>query len=300
MSTPTLGIDLGGTKTAIGLVQGGSILDRRTIATPQQGFDSVIDAIVSTAQEVLSGTDGVRAAGIGSPGPLDFATGRIRWAPNIYGMDDKPLVQALADGLGMHVEMENDANAAGYAEHLYGAASGLESSIFVTLSTGIGGGLFIGDRVIRGAHGLGGEIGHMIMLPGGPLGGDGHLGTLEGIAAGRSIGRDATYAYGKEMTSRDVFSRAAAGEQKAVRLVDNAADFTAMGLANLSKIFDPHAFVLGGGLAMSGDFYLDRVKDRYRHHMEGYPAADVLLARLGGDAGLVGAAAVAARSLESE
>lgn len=295
----TLGIDLGGTKTALGLVQGGTVLARARIDTPQTGFDSVVAAIAEAAGALLADHpefSTVSHAGIGSPGPLDFDSGRILWAPNIYGMEDGPIVAALEELLDLPVELENDANAAGFAEHLYGAARGLSSSVYLTLSTGIGGGLFIGDQVIRGAHGIAGEVGHMTVLPGGPVGGDGHLGTLEAIAAGRAIARDATYGYGLALEAPEVFERARKGERTALSIIDNATEFTALGMANIVKLFDPAAFVLGGGMTNAGDFYLERIRTALDRYLVSYPQPEVRLAELSGDAGIIGAAAVAARA----
>lgn len=293
----TLGIDLGGTKILAAVVSEGRVLDRVRVDTPQTGFADVVAAMAGAARELISRGHEVTAVGVGSPGPLDHERGRVVWAPNIAGMVDAPVVDALREELGLPVALENDANAAGYAEHLYGAAKGLRSSVYVTLSTGIGGGLFVGETLVRGAHGLAGEIGHITLLPGGPMGGDGHTGSLEAIAAGRSIARDASYAYGQPMNTVEVFERARAGERKALGIVENAALFTGIGLANIQKVFDPEAFVLGGGLTAAGDFYLDRVKAAARRYLEGFCEPVFLMAVLGGDAGAIGAAAVAEREL---
>ena len=293
----TLGIDLGGTKILAAVVSEGRVLDRVRVDTPQTGFADVVAAMAGAARELISRGHEVTAVGVGSPGPLDHERGRVVWAPNIAGMVDAPVVDALREELGLPVALENDANAAGYAEHLYGAAKGLRSSVYVTLSTGIGGGLFVGETLVRGAHGLAGEIGHITLLPGGPMGGDGHNGSLEAIAAGRSIARDASYAYGQPMNTVEVFERARAGERKALGIVENAALFTGIGLANIQKVFDPEAFVLGGGLTAAGDFYLDRVKAAARRYLEGFCEPVFLMAVLGGDAGAIGAAAVAEREL---
>lgn len=293
----TLGIDLGGTKTAIALVSGGEILARTRIETPQTGFDDVVRGIAEACRTLLADNrelGDVSRAGIGSPGPLDLQKGTVLWAPNIVGMEDGPIVSALEEQLQLPVHLENDANAAGFAEHLYGAARGLETSVFLTLSTGIGGGLFIGDRVIHGAHGIAGEVGHMTILPGGPVGGDGHLGTLEAIAAGRAIAREASYGYGIDMDAPEVFERARRGEHIATVIIDNATEFTALGMANIVKIFDPAAFVLGGGLVSAGSYYLDRIMAAFTRHLRGYPVPEVRVASLGSDAGVIGAAAVAA------
>lgn len=295
-----LGIDLGGTKVLAALVEGGAVLERRLVDTPQSGFADVVDAIAAACLPLLAAAgergESAPSVGIGSPGPLDYDSGKVIFAPNIAGMVDAPLVAALESRLSLSVELENDANAAGYAEHLFGAARGFGSSVYVTLSTGIGGGIFIGDSLLRGAHGLAGEIGHMTVLPGGPVGGDGIGGSLEGIAAGRSIARDAGYVYGRAMEAPELFDRAKAGEAKALAIVDNAARFAGIGIANVAKTVDPAVFVIGGGLTRAGDFYLDKVRASVDEHLRGYPKAELKPAELGHDAGVIGAAAVAVRA----
>ncbi|MEX2535666.1 MAG: ROK family protein [Trueperaceae bacterium] len=294
----TLGLDLGGTKIAAAVVQDGEVLDSERCITPRSGFVSVLDALARVATELLARHPDVAAVGIGSPGPLDYERGVVLFAPNIPGMEGAPLVSGLEERLRMKVALENDANAAGYAEHLYGAARDLDTSIYVTISTGIGGGLFIGDRLIRGAHGLAGEIGHMIMLPGGPIDGDGHHGTLEALAAGRAIAREASYAYGVPMNTEETFERARSGERKALAIIDNAARFTGIGVANLVKVFDPAGFVVGGGMSQVGDFYLDRIRAAAEEYLIGYPMPELRPARLGTEAGVIGAAAVAAKGAQ--
>jgi glucokinase len=289
----TLGLDLGGTKIAAAVVDDGRVRDRGRATTPQSGFADVLEALVRVSRELLGRHPDIVGVGIGCPGPLDFERGRVRFAPNIAGLEDAPLVDALSERLELPVVLENDANAAGFAEHRYGAARDLETSVYVTLSTGIGGGVFIGDRVLRGAHGLAGEIGHMVLLPGGPTGGDGHTGTLEAIAAGRSMARDASYVFSRPVDVAELFSLARGGERRALAIVNNAAHFTGIGLANVVKVVDPHGFVLGGGVVSGGDFYVDRVRRALALALDGYPSAEVRLAELGGDAGVIGAAAVA-------
>jgi glucokinase len=292
-----LGLDLGGTKIAAATVRDGVVLARGRLETPQTGFDDVLDALVAAAEPLLA--DGaVEVVGIGCPGPLDFRAGRVRFAPNIAGLEDAPLVEALGARLGLPVVLENDANAAGYAEHRYGAARDFASSVFVTLSTGIGGGLFVGNEVLHGAHGLAGEIGHMVLLPGGPTGGDGHAGTWEALAAGRSIARDASYVASRPVTTEQAFALAKGGDRRMRSIVDQAARFTGLGLANLVKVVDPEGFVLGGGMIAVGDFYLDRVRAAFEAALVGYATPELRLAQLGSDAGVIGAAAVAAHAAQ--
>jgi glucokinase len=294
----TLGLDLGGTKIAAALVRDsdGTVLTRTRLDTPQSGFKDVIAALTRASEALLAqAPEGVGAIGIGCPGPLDLAAGKVRFAPNIAGMEDAPLVEALQVSLARTVVLENDANAAGYAEHRFGAARDLASSIFVTLSTGIGGGIFIGDEVLHGANGMAGEIGHMVVLPGGPVGGDGHAGTWEGLAAGRAIARDASYVFSRSMSSEELFALAQTGDRRALAIVEQAASVTGIGLANLVKVIDPAGIVLGGGLTSVGPFYLDRVQRALEASLVGYPLPQVRVAQLGGDAGVIGAAAVAAQ-----
>jgi glucokinase len=293
----TLGLDLGGTKIAAGVVEDGRVVASHRADTPQTGFADVLEALVAAAEEVLAGHRDVAAVGIGCPGPLDFERGRVRFAPNIAGLEDAPLVESLSERIDLPVVLENDANAAGYAEHRFGAARDLPTSVYVTLSTGIGGGVFVGDRVLRGANGLAGEIGHMVLLPGGPIGGDGHTGTWEAIAAGRSMARDASYVFSRPMGNEELFALARDGDRHARVILDNAARFTGIGLANIVKVVDPHGFVLGGGLTAGGDVYVDRVRRALEEALAGYPRPDVRLAELGPEAGVIGAAAVAEREV---
>lgn len=293
----TIGLDLGGTKIAAAVVRHGEVLRHSRRATPQSGANDVIHALIASARELLTDHGDALAVGIGCPGPLDFERGRVRFAPNIAGMEDAPLVDALREALSLPVVLENDANAAGYAEHRYGAARDLTTSVYVTLSTGIGGGIFVGDRVLRGAHGLAGEVGHMTLLPGGPVGGDGHAGSWEALAAGRSMARDASYVYSRPVSTAELFDLARAGDRKALAIVDNAARFTGIGLANIVKVVDPDGFVFGGGVSGVGPFYLDRVRNALETASAGYPQPHLRVAELGDDAGVIGAAAVAAMEL---
>lgn len=291
-----LGLDLGGTKIAAAIVRDGEVLARARRETPQTGFADVLDALVGVAGELLAGA-AVDAVGVGCPGPLDLARGRVRFAPNIAGMEDAPLVAALEARLGRPVVLENDANAAGYAEHRFGAARDLASSVYVTLSTGIGGGIFVGDEVLHGAHSMAGEIGHMVVLPGGPVEGDGHGGTWEGLAAGRAIARDASYVFSRPVSTEEAFALARNGDRRALAIIDQAARYTGLGLANLTKVLDPQGFVLGGGMVSVGAFYLDRIRAAFDEALVGYAAPELRVARLGGDAGVIGAAAVATHTV---
>ena len=289
----TLGLDLGGTKIAAAVVEEGVVLARQRVATPQTGLEAVITALTTVSKALLAAHPEVRGVGIGSPGPLDLNKGVVLFAPNIPGMQNAPLVARLQSELGLKVTLENDANAAGYAEHRYGAARDLSSSVYITLSTGIGGGLFVADTVIHGVTGTAGEIGHMTLLPNGPLCGCGHHGCWEALASGRAVARDASFSYGEVLTTQAVFERAKAGEPKASSIVHQAALFTGMGIANLLKILDPDGFVLGGGMSGVGAFYLDKIRAAAEKFAVGFAPTVIRTAELGADAGVIGAAAIA-------
>lgn len=295
----TLGLDLGGTKILAAVVENGQILDRKLVPTPRTGYGAVLDALTHAAQALLENYPDVTRVGLGSPGPLDIRAGKVVFAPNIPGLEDVAIAADLSGRLGLGVTLENDANAAGYAEHLYGAAKNLQSSVYITISTGIGGGIFVGDRVVRGAYGVAGEVGHVTLQTGGPLCGCGHYGCWEALAAGRALARDASHAYGVSVTTEGVFVRAQAGERLALQVVDQAAMYTGLALANLLKTLDPDGFVLGGGMMRSGDFYLTKVQAAADTFTRGFPTVRLYLAELGTDAGVIGAAAVAARELSA-
>ena len=288
----TLGLDVGGTKIAAAVVEDGNILAKEQIPTPQEGLESFLNALESLSKQLLANHD-VEAVGIGLPGPIDFAKGAVRFTANIAGLDNAPIVDLLQQRLGIKVVLENDANAAGFAEHKYGAAKNLNSSLFITISTGIGGGLYFKDTIIRGANGTAGEIGHTTVMPHGPLCGCGQLGCWEALASGKAIAKEASFSYGQTLTTQEIFERAKAGERKAVMVVDNAAYFTGIGLCNLQKIFDPDVFVIGGGLSQVGAFYLDKVQSYADRFNQGFPRVNVKVVELGTDAGVIGAAAVA-------
>ena len=293
----TIGLDLGGTKIAGAVVEDGKILLQHRRKTPRTGGDDVIRALAEMARALLDKYPDVTRVGVGSPGPIDLKAGKVLFAPNIPGMENVSITAGLREMLGLEVILENDANAAGYAEHLYGAAVDLDSSIYVTISTGVGGGIFLDDRVLHGANGIAGEVGHMTLQADGPLCGCGHYGCWEAIAAGRAIARDGSYAYNAPMRTEEVFARAEAGERRALKIIDNAARYTGVGLANLQKAFDPDGFVIGGGMSQAGSFYMDKIQAAADVFSVGYPPVKLRLAKLGTDAGVIGAAAVASRGL---
>lgn len=292
----TLGLDLGGTKIAAGVLTDDGLKGYFERPTPQTGDgDAVARAIAEAGREAVRQSGlAVAVAGVGTPGPLDFAEGVVRFAPNIPGLVDYPLRERLEDWLGMRVILENDANAAALAEHHFGAAQGAKHSLYVTVSTGIGGGVIINGRVHRGAYGQGGEVGHLTVVPGGPLCGCGRQGCLEAVASGRALERDASYAYGEPLSAEALFVRFHDGEAKAVSLVEGAARHLGVALASLQKVLDPEVIVLGGGVVLGGgEDFVAAIRRAYEEHLRGWKAAPIRTARLGRSVGVIGAALAA-------
>ena len=295
----TLGIDLGGTKIAVAAIENGEILALKSVATPQSGYQAVLAEIIGLAEQLLGSYQDIKALGLGVPGPVDYRLGSILFASNIRGLKDAKIAPDLQKALKLPVFIENDANAAGFAEHVYGAAKDLGSSIYVTLSTGIGGGMFIGDKIVRGHHGSAGEIGHMILQPDGPICGFGHSGCWEALASGRAIARDLGHSNNEKTTTRMVFEKAKAGDRKALTVVNNAARFSGRALANLQKVFDPEGFVIGGGMLKAGPFYLDKIQKAADYYSMGFPNVKIFPAKLSVNAGVIGASTVASMAMRN-
>jgi glucokinase len=287
-----IGVDIGGTKISVGVLVGEPqhLVSKIIEPTPQAGWQAVLDQVVVQVQELRNQYPKTRAVGVGVPGPPNFAKGEVRFAPNIPGFVDVPLVSYLNQKLGLPIALENDANAAGLAEAVLGAAKGTSSSIFITVSTGIGGGICIRDRVWHGHNGIAGEIGHVIALQGGASSGVGQSGALEALASGRAIARDVSFALGREISTKEAFELAQAGNSVAKGVVDNALHFIGRMLGDMQKVFDPEVFVLGGGVAEVGQYFFDRVQAAADHSVGGFAPVQIRRAQMGYDAGVIGAA----------
>lgn len=218
----SIGVDVGGTKIATGVLRGDQLLGRHVQPTPETGWEAVLDAIATQVLDLQAQHPDARLVGVGIPGPLNADRTRVKFAPNIYGFTDVPMVDGLRDRLGQRIILENDAKAAALAEAHMGAARGTESSIYVTVSTGIGAGIVLNGRIWRGRHGIAGEIGHITALPGGPVSGAGLDGALEAVASGTAIARDASYALNRDVSTAEAFTLAEQGHPGARRVIAQA------------------------------------------------------------------------------
>lgn len=303
-----VGVDVGGTNIRAGVVDGaGAILDQQRAATPDDGARR-LEAIVDLVTQVV-GRVGAHGApvGVGAAGLVDLS-GVVRYAPNL-DWRDAPLRDDLAAALGVTVRVENDAAAAAWGEYSVGAAQhATGGALMLTVGTGVGGGLIMDDRLVRGATGIGGEFGHMIVAEGGPRCPCGNRGCLEALASGSAIGRmgreaveggeDAGSALhaAKEVTGTAVTRAARQGDALAVRVLARAGTWLGVGIASLVNSLDPEVVLIGGGALSAGDLLLAPATEAYQARVVARryrTVPPVMRAELGDDAGLIGAALLA-------
>jgi len=313
------GIDLGGTKilSLVASTKGETLGQKRRPTRAQEGPQAVIGRMVDSlrAAAAKAGLDIGRLAGVGavSPGPLDYASGVIEDSPNLPGWRGVPLADEMRAALGVPVFVDNDATAAALGECTFGAGRGYRHVIYVTVSTGIGGGIIIDGRVYRGASGAAGEVGHQVVEEGGPQCSCGRHGCLEELASGTAIAHRAheLIAQGKgtgiarmarngePITALTVHRAAREGDPEARRIVEEAGHYLGVGLANLVNIFNPELIIIGGGLTKMGRMLLDPARKVVRS--EPFPQArkDVRIVRaaLGERVGALGAVALAMEGL---
>ncbi len=307
--TTTIGIDIGGTKIAAGLVDdAGRVLAQTRRATDPQDPVAIEDAVIAAVAE-LSAEHEISGVGVAAAGFVSPARDGMVFAPNI-AWRDYPLRERLARGIDVPIVVENDANAAGWAEFRFGAGRSARSMVMLTLGTGLGGALILDDRLLRGAFGAAAELGHMRVVPHGHYCGCGHEGCWEMYASGRALTRAARMALvtdedragrlrelaaadGTKVKGQHVTRAAAEGDPLARELVTELGEWVGAGIADLVAVLDPELFVIGGGVADTGDLVLEAARREFRNQLSarGYrPEAQILLAELGNEAGIVGAA----------
>jgi glucokinase len=311
-----VGIDLGGTKILAAVIAAdNSILGRAKVATPaQEGEAAILGAIVSCVDEALAAArlerGAIAAAGIGSPGPLDLESGVILFTPNL-NVRDFALGPCLSGILGCPVMLQNDVRVGGYAEFRLGAGRGYREMIAAFVGTGIGGCLISQGRIVAGATGNAGELGHVVVKAGGPRCGCGAKGCLEALASRTAINRRVTKAIrkgiptilrdkvtskGGRLKSGHLADAVAAGDEVAVRAVSRAAHYLGLALGGLINVLGPEIVIIGGGVAQAlGDPWIALVREVARAQALVDREATIRIepAALGDDAGIHGAALLA-------
>ena len=305
LSRPVGAIDLGGTsvRAAVVDVNGGITGFVAGATEASQGPDAVIDRIVAVLRNSLTRAavdiSELVAVGIGAPGPLDWDTGVIHEAPNLPGWKEVPLAARIADATGLPTFLENDANAAALAENQYGVARGSENMLYITVSTGVGGGLILDGELWHGAYGSAGEFGHMTVDFEGPLCDCGNRGCIEAIAAGPDIaawvvkqiaaGRSSSLSSQTDLSGRDVVEAAQQGDALAVSALERAGRAVGFGVVNVAHLVNLDTVVIGGGIANAGDLLFDPIRATVREHLLESTAPNLRLEpwSLGEDVGLL-------------
>ena len=311
-----IGIDIGGTKIAGAVVSdGGVILAEQRVATDAGDSEAIIDAVVTMVQVLASAHD-VSAVGVAAPGFIDVEQSTVYYTPNINWRNE-PLRDRLRDRLNLPVSIDNDANAAGWAEYRFGAGRTVSDMTMLTIGTGVGGAIVTRGGLFRGGFGTGAELGHMRMVPDGLPCGCGARGCIEQYGSGRALLRmaneiadvggiglalaDARRVYG-ELDGNIVGGLIAAEDPGAIRALEQLGHGLGQACASLSAVLDPELFVFGGGVAAAGDLLLNPIRDAYRENLpaRGYhPEPTFVIAELVNDAGVVGAADLARLRLGS-
>ncbi len=309
----TIGIDVGGTKIAAGVVDTeGAIVARAIRDTPARSVDDTADAICAAAAELIAAHP-VEAIGIGAAGYVSSDRSTVLFAPNLAWRDE-PLGRRVSDKLGLPVFVENDANAAAWGEFVFGAAKHVEHMVCVTIGTGIGGGIVIDGQLLRGQHGVAAEIGHMRVVPGGHRCGCGARGCWEQYASGtalvregRALAESGALAAAQmlsvcgitdpaKLTGPMITAAASSGDPCATELLEDLGGWLGEGLASIVTLFDPSKIVIGGGVSAAKDLLLapaQRAFDRHLPARANRPHPTFGIAELGNDAGIIGAADLA-------
>jgi glucokinase len=299
-----IGVDLGGTKIAAGVVDGeGKLLERAELPSDIDDATAVVAQIGELAGRLS--VEGVTGVGIGAAGIVDHETGHYFYGPNT-GLRDFDLAKEASEAVRLPVRIDNDANCAAWAEHRFGVGRGCRDFICVTLGTGIGGGFVIAGRPYRGAHGGAAEIGHMMVDPDGPLCGCGRHGCWEQFASGLALERMALEGIGNHPESvltehfhagrirgQAITLAARTGDAFARDLVAVMARWVGLGLGSLVNILEPDRIAIAGGIVRDWDLFAEGARSAMLEQMEAdtrRPQPELLPAELGSDAGIVGAA----------
>ncbi len=309
----TIGLDVGGTKIAAGVVDdAGTVVQRLRLESPKADPELLGDALLE-AVRTLRADHEVAAVGVGAAGFVSSDRDHVFFAPHLeWGKEG--VGTRLSERIGLPVVVENDANAAAWAERTHGAGKGHRDQLMVAVGTGIGGGIILGDRLHRGGHGVAAEIGHLTLVEDGRLCECGRLGCWEEYASGSSLVRMAKEAAARGeapqlirragsvvgITGAMITEVAREGGEDALRLFDQLGHHLAAGMSTLIAVLDPTLIVLGGGVSEAGDLLLVPTREALARETPGdgrVPLPEIVLAQLGNDAGMVGAGDLARRAL---
>jgi glucokinase len=311
----TIGVDIGGTKIAAGVVdEQGKILSRVRRDTPAQDGKQTVQAIAACINELVADHEEIIGAGLGAPGFIDAARSTVLFTPNLPWRNE-PLRAEVEQLTGLPVVVENDANAAAWGESVFGAGNAQPYTITLTVGTGLGGGIVINGVLVRGAFGVAAEVGHINIVPDGLRCGCGLLGCWEQYASGSALVREARELAARspenagrllklgdgtpeKITGPQVTRAAREGDPIAIEALYAIGHWLGHGMADLAATLDPRLFIIGGGVSEAGALIAVPARESFKARLtaRGHrPEAEVRLAQLGQDAGLIGAADLARR-----
>ncbi|MCL1965333.1 MAG: ROK family glucokinase [Firmicutes bacterium] len=305
----TIGIDLGGTNIAAGVVDAqGKILAqgyRRTL--PERPYEEVIADMAGAAEDAVKKSGltmgDITSIGVGVPGYFDKKTGVVAFCPNL-GWHDVPLCGEMRRYIDLPLYGDNDASVAGFAEAVAGVSQGVKTSVFLTLGTGLGSGIIIDGKIWSGAHGAAGELGHLMYRQGGVLCTCGARGCLERYTSATGlirIGQEAAarhpesslHRFDKDpLSAKNIIDAAQMGDAAALEAFDEYTTHLANGIVSIISFLDPELIVLGGGVSRAGEYLLEPVRRKVQagKFFKMLPTGEIVLAALGNDAGIIGAA----------
>ncbi|WP_442601307.1 ROK family protein [Paenibacillus sp. KN14-4R] len=295
-----IGIDIGGTKTAIGLVnEEGSVIAKKVIPTdltipPASMIDRMSECVHDLMNQSEISYDQYIGIGIGAPGPLDTSKGMIACPPNLPQWVNIPVVELFEAKFSLPIRMENDATAGALAEKWKGAAQGNNNFVYLTISTGIGAGMYLDGKLVTGARGNAGDVGHMMIDPSYGTCICGQKGCFEYIASGTGIARRGSEIMGEDLSTKDIFKLYEEKHPVIMEFIDAIYTYIGMGCVSLINICDPEKIVIGGGVSQVGDSLFQGVQ-QYVQQFALNPAGrmtEIVPAFLSQDAGLIGAAAL--------
>ena len=307
----TIGVDVGGTKIAGGVVdEQGRVLEELRVESPAQDAAAIEDAIAGLVKRLRVRHE-VEAVGVGAAGYIDSARSKVLFAPNL-ALRDLDLKAELEERIDIPVVIENDANAAAWGEFRFGAGEDVDDLVLITVGTGVGGGLVLAGRLYRGAFGVAAELGHLRVVPGGRLCGCGNRGCWEQYASGTAMVRTAREeAAAGSMLARPLIDRAGSveaidgpmitaaaqeGDPFAIEQLAILGRWLGEGVASLAAVLDPAVVVVGGGVAAAGDLLMTPLRTSFQRELTGRghrPELEIRSAALGNTAGLIGAADLA-------
>jgi glucokinase len=313
-ASEAIGVDLGGTKMLVGALAGTEVKWESREASTGQTEESLVELLVREVSEAHEARPGAAVVGLGIPATIDHDRGVAVSAVNLP-LADLPIRDLVSERVGLPVFVDNDANVAALAEHLYGAARGAEDAVMLTIGTGIGGGLILNGEIYRGATGAGAELGHTVIDINGPpcQGNCPGRGCVETLASGTAIGREGRLAAesdpdsvlatmlaeGHPIDGRAVTEAALGGDPTAIAVFDLIGTRLGVALVSFANSFEPNVIVVGGGAMAAGDLLLDPARRTLRERaLRPMNETPVVAAELGPDAGMIGAAAMARIELE--